>query len=236
MGRVTDMNTLPFNKELLGRSNYSISLHISSKEKISIMIYNVIKLENSGNIRTNCAEILNPQTPSQKLIIWESENYFDTKIIENFSEFALIMKQKLNEDIDWITVMEKFKKELDKFISYKVLADRTITDALLLASDDRYIESIKGIKFGINNRIYAAHLSSTLAVFVYKPENRVYAFKGNPTLDEIQKEICSELIKNHSDKTWCTCENKNDTNFVQNYQGVSHGWICTRCKRFVQMG
>jgi len=40
---------------------------------------------------------------------------------------------------------------------------------------------------------------------------------------------------------FCDCkylENNPDSDaiYVENYNGVSHGWICPKCKKFVQIG
>ncbi|MNV56541.1 hypothetical protein D3C71_1488320 [compost metagenome] len=50
-------------------------------------------------------------------------------------------------------------------------------------------------------------------------------------------EIYMELKKGVEDKFWCHCGcSDNNVQYVENYKGVGHGYICTYCKRFVQVG
>ena len=38
-------------------------------------------------------------------------------------------------------------------------------------------------------------------------------------------------------KLWCQCGYEGeDTTYVENYLGVRHGWICPKCKKYVQIG
>ena len=42
------------------------------------------------------------------------------------------------------------------------------------------------------------------------------------------------------EKLWCKCSNTKesveDAEYVENYLGVKHGYICPKCKKFVQIG
>lgn len=40
------------------------------------------------------------------------------------------------------------------------------------------------------------------------------------------------------EKLWCRCgyETDGDAEYVEDYLGVDHGWICPKCQKFVQIG
>lgn len=38
-------------------------------------------------------------------------------------------------------------------------------------------------------------------------------------------------------KLFCNCKEPSETpEYVTNHNGVNHGWICTKCDKFVQIG
>lgn len=65
----------------------------------------------------------------------------------------------------------------------------------------------------------------------------VHNLKGKIEEMEIPltKEIKQELKR--IEKLSCKCEEPDDCpRFVRNYKGVSHGYICNKCGKFVQFG
>ena len=59
-------------------------------------------------------------------------------------------------------------------------------------------------------------------------------------ITKINVDITEKELKEY-DKLFCKCtylkENPNSNpKYVENYKGVSHGWICPKCKNFVQIG
>lgn len=57
---------------------------------------------------------------------------------------------------------------------------------------------------------------------------------------ELDMDITQEELDEYS-KLFCKCDylekhpNENPI-YVENYNSVSHGWICPHCKKFVQIG
>ena len=54
---------------------------------------------------------------------------------------------------------------------------------------------------------------------------------------KIDMDVTKEEMKEY-DALFCKCKNPNHDNakYVENYMGVSHGWICPKCKKFLQIG
>ena len=57
---------------------------------------------------------------------------------------------------------------------------------------------------------------------------------------ELEIDITQEELDEYS-KLFCNCnylqEHPNkQAEYVEHYKGVSHGWICPKCKKFVQIG
>ena len=53
-------------------------------------------------------------------------------------------------------------------------------------------------------------------------------------------DITEEELKEYNN-IFCECDylekhSKLNPKYVKNYNGVSHGWICPKCKKFVQIG
>ena len=62
--------------------------------------------------------------------------------------------------------------------------------------------------------------------------------KGNKIGEtKIDMDVTKEEMKEY-DALFCKCKNPNHDNakYVENYMGVSHGWICPKCKKFLQIG
>ena len=39
------------------------------------------------------------------------------------------------------------------------------------------------------------------------------------------------------EKLYCSCEEEEKKPiYVENYNGIKHGWLCGKCKKFVQIG
>lgn len=54
---------------------------------------------------------------------------------------------------------------------------------------------------------------------------------------EIDVDVTKEEMEEYN-KLFCECKNPNynTSKYVENYNGVSHGWICSKCKKFLQIG
>lgn len=65
--------------------------------------------------------------------------------------------------------------------------------------------------------------------------------KGNPiNTTELDLDITQEELEEYG-KLFCSCNYlKKHPNiypeYVEHYKNVSHGWICPKCKKFVQIG
>ena len=65
--------------------------------------------------------------------------------------------------------------------------------------------------------------------------------KGNEIkVTELDMDITQEEFEEYQD-LYCECDYlekhpKLHPEYVENYNGVSHGWICPKCKKFVQIG
>lgn len=51
----------------------------------------------------------------------------------------------------------------------------------------------------------------------------------------------TEKEMNEYSQLWCDCNYLKSNpdkqpKYVENYKGVSHGWICPKCKKFIQIG
>lgn len=64
--------------------------------------------------------------------------------------------------------------------------------------------------------------------------------KVDPRTDEVLEttEInISEEALNEYMALFCNCEEEDDNpQYVENHMGVNHGWICRKCRKFVQIG
>lgn len=64
--------------------------------------------------------------------------------------------------------------------------------------------------------------------------------KVDPRTDEVLEttEInISEEALNEYMALFCDCENEETKPlYVEDYMGVDHGWICRKCRKFVQIG
>lgn len=70
----------------------------------------------------------------------------------------------------------------------------------------------------------------TLSVIIHNPQGKIEKMEI-PLTKEIKKEL------KRIDKLSCKCEKPDDCpSFVKNYKGVSHGYICKKCGKFVQFG
>ncbi len=57
---------------------------------------------------------------------------------------------------------------------------------------------------------------------------------------DIDMDVTGEELKEYNN-LFCECDYlekhpKLNPEYVKNYNGVSHGWICPKCKKFVQIG
>lgn len=57
---------------------------------------------------------------------------------------------------------------------------------------------------------------------------------------EIDMDVTQEEMDEYNN-LFCECDYlkkhpKINAKYVENYNGVSHGWICPKCKKFVQIG
>ncbi len=227
------MKLLPYHKILTEGERYIVSLDITSKGVVELTIDNLLKLA-SGRCRTNLAKLIKGKP--DRYIIWQGESYFDTVEYDDIHTFMDEVTKKAKEVIDWNKILKDFCEEYKVFLSYYNSNTSVLDRAMQLGQDSNFIKSISNIKFDRDNKIFAYHRSSKLLVFIYKPERRVYIFKINETDTQIQNSLFEKLIETHSERVWCTCEDKNHTDYVEHYKGVNHGWICLKCKRFVQIG
>ena len=64
----------------------------------------------------------------------------------------------------------------------------------------------------------------------------------NGVVTERNIELSSEMeeLLEEEEDLWCDCGGAEDPNiepeYVEDYMGVSHGWICPNCGKFVQIG
>lgn len=61
----------------------------------------------------------------------------------------------------------------------------------------------------------------------------------NTTTIQMDEEFLEQAQKEEKD-LWCNCGGADNPNiekeYVEDYLGVDHGWICTKCGKFVQIG
>lgn len=59
-------------------------------------------------------------------------------------------------------------------------------------------------------------------------------------VSELDLNVTQEQLDEY-DNSFCKCDFRKENStlhvdYVEHYKGVSHGWICTKCKKFVQIG
>lgn len=68
----------------------------------------------------------------------------------------------------------------------------------------------------------------------------VHDAKGNVKEHKINlsKETEDAIENGGYTKIWCNCKNPDRNNLIykKNYLGVNHGYVCPKCKKYVEIG
>lgn len=186
-----------------------------------------------GGMRMQVAGI---NLDTHKMFILKGDDHFDRLHfdgLESLASFEGALNKRFKTRLKIGKLLAVAIKQRT-MIGVKANLDRLIIKEALEKGSKLTEAQIYSLQWHIQKDVGGFAENATAGYICNIPYKKFYVFR---LTESRQKEIYLDLKEDMIDTVWCHCGyTGSNADYVEHYKGVNHGWICPKCKRFIQVG